>query len=252
MTTATVQMIPTAINRRWTLLLPEHRAARGEVWDTWERERIGHMAANIHPGDCVFDIGAEEGDMPALWASWVGPGGGVVLVEPNPKVIPNIRAIWEANGLPMPLGIFTGFAGPEDDLRRPRWPEAFTSGHWPACADGPVIGNHGFANLCERPDIPRVRLDTLAAWTDEPDVITIDVEGAELEVLRGATRLLTDVHPLVYVSVHPVFMLEMYHQTAGELDAHMERFGYRRRELAVDHEAHWLYSHPEGRKVREP
>lgn len=35
-----------------------------------------------------------------------------------------------------------------------------------------------------------------------PDVIKIDVEGAELLVLRGASRTLTEYHPTLFVEIH--------------------------------------------------
>lgn len=244
--TTTVPMIPTTINERWTLLLPEHRAARAE-WPVWERERIGDMWVAIRPGDVVYDVGSEEGDLPALWAKWVGPHGGVVLMEPNPAVWPNIRAIWDANDLPAPLLRWVGFAASEDDPDRPAWPHNTDLTEWPACAYGPVIGNHGFSNLSERPDIPRVRLDTVAVWTGRPpDVITIDVEGSELEVLRGAEQLLRTVRPLVYASVHPEFMQRMYGQSPTELHGYMARLGYTPRHLVTDHEEHWCWE-PDGR-----
>jgi len=36
-----------------------------------------------------------------------------------------------------------------------------------------------------------------------PEVIKIDVEGAELGVLKGAKNILTTHHPVVFLSVHP-------------------------------------------------
>ena len=35
-----------------------------------------------------------------------------------------------------------------------------------------------------------------------PDVIKIDVEGAEFEVLEGATRALTEFHPTIFLEIH--------------------------------------------------
>jgi hypothetical protein len=137
----TVPMIPTAINGRddWTLLLPEHRHFRRE-WPWFEAGRLHAMRHFIGDGDVVFDIGAEEGDFPALWATW---GAEVVLVEPNDRVWPNIRAIFEANDLGhRVLATFSGFAGPEPrDLPEQSW--LHVDG-WPNSAYGAVIGDHGF------------------------------------------------------------------------------------------------------------
>jgi FkbM family methyltransferase len=224
----------TLINGRWSLLLPEHRAVRPE-WPAWEQERLAHMHSILgEGGHVIYDIGAEEGDLPALWASW---GNDVALFEPNDRVWPNIKAIWDANSLPGPLAAFRGFAAETDDNAMWR-----LSGAWPECAEGPLIGDHGFCNLCERPDIPRVRIDSISTSISPPTAITIDVEGAELRVLRGARRVLNRHRPHVWVSVHPAFMADMYADTPDNLFAYMDSVGYDRQHLATDHEEHWYFS----------
>lgn len=236
----TVPMVPTMINERWELLLPEHRAARPE-WPYWEKERLASMAEHIGPGDVVYDIGAEEGDFPALWRSW---GADVVAFEPNPKVWPNMRVIWEANGLGMPLGSFVGFAGHTDTPAHEQLDgTGWFIGDWPPAAYGDVIGDHGFMNLCERPDVPSITLNTVAAGLmPPPTAITIDVEGAEMCVLQGAAAVvLTEHRPTVWCSVHPLFMEAMYGYEPNRLHALMAVHGYTGQCLAIDHEEHWLY-----------
>jgi len=51
----------------------------------WEVERLAAMHAVVKPSDVVYDIGAEQGDMTALLASWAFSGA-VVAIEPNPWV----------------------------------------------------------------------------------------------------------------------------------------------------------------------
>lgn len=249
-----VDMIPTLINGEWTLLLPEHRAARPQ-WKIehggWERERLAAMHDRIKPGMVVFDCGAEEGDFPALYASW---GAQVVLFEPNPYVVPNIKAIWDANQLPAPRGFFAGFAAASTNLTPPNMEPVFREpdrGGWPACAYGPVIGDHGFRNVCERPhDTPQIAIDDYCtSYAVYPDVLTMDVEGAELVVLTGARWVLEACRPLVFISVHPAFMWDMYGHTPDELHGLMDDLGYVGTHLATDHEEHWMFETGAHRQI---
>lgn len=253
-----VKMEKTLINGKWTLSLPEHRAAR-EHWGTWydpatgeekfgwEPERLDSMHRNIGPGDVVFDVGTEEGDLSALYQSWIGNGdGGVVLWEPNPRVWANIFAIWTANDLTPPLGFVNGFAA---DINREV--SLLTIDHWPDDAMGEVISDHGFCVLWERPDIPSLRIDDYVAMTGQhPTIITIDVEGAEANVLEGAIDTLQECKPIVYCSIHPQFMQETFDRNPYELHAYMMYLGFREKHLATDHEDHWVFWHPEGRELR--
>lgn len=239
-----VAMVEVAIHGQWPLLLPEHRAARPE-WPHWERERIQALNMALRPTDCLYEIGTEEGDMSALFARWCDR---IHLFEPNPRVWPNVRAIWEANRLKPPAGCWSGFAGPRTAIPGAAWPDSHI---WPASAWGPVIGDHGFCQLNERPDLPAVSLDDYAASTcDPPDVITMDVEGSELEVLRGAEGLLRDRRPVVFVSIHPESMLAHYRTYENELHKFMADLGYQGDFLAHDHETHYVFQHPSTARLR--
>ena len=49
--------------------------------------------------------------------------------------------------------------------------------------------------------VPTLSLDTLLETLPPPSFVKIDVEGAELAVLHGASRLLGEVRPVVYIEV---------------------------------------------------
>lgn len=214
----------------YTLRLPSHRAIQWLHNPDHERQRIAAMRQVIAPTDTVLDIGAEQGDISALIASWV-PDGGVVLVEPNPKVWPCIRATFEENGLPTPLRTFQGFCATErrgSRRSRPGWQEDSV---------GPIDPAAGFLHLAEDWGVSCSTIDVLARH-ETPDVITIDVEGAELEVLRGASDTLTDHRPTVFVSVHERFMAHHFGQRPADLYALFDRYDYRLFHLGSDHEQH--------------
>jgi len=252
-----MQMVNTRINGEYFLLLPDHRAARPE-WKIenggWEVARIDAMIDKINSikmqmyprtkNIVVFDIGTEEGDLSALIAKYTRCD--MVLFEPNDRVWACIRAIWEANGLPGPLEFFPGFLSNES--KKPKDIDWRTV--------GTIIPDHGFKQLYEQdPDIPQLKLDDWCmAKGIYPDIITMDVEGAEFEVIKGAEAVLRKLRPIIFMSVHPEFMYESYRNTGEWKDrygerqhvVHMLRFidelGYTHRCIEYDyHELHMVF-----------
>lgn len=245
----TPQMIPTLINGRWTLLLPEHRAHRPE-WPWWEATRLAAMSHFIKPGDIVVDVGAEEGDFPALFAQW---GADVILIEPNPLVWPNIKAIFEANDLVSKYqGGFVGFASDQNaeptrkglDQIAPTLTihDASLGPHeWPACANGPLIGDHGFRHLAQETDTtPQATIDAIVSYIPVTH-ITMDIEGSELVALRGAVNTMRNYRPYVWVSIHPDPLKDFYCQNPEEVYSLMASLDYKRVFLTFDHESHELF-----------
>lgn len=248
----------TKINGQYDLWLPEHRASRPE-WKLenggWEAARIDTMLERIslfkhrkQRQPIVFDVGTEEGDISALIAKYTKAP--MVLFEPNHRVWSCIRAIWTANYLEDPLDFFSGFlgsegkAGPMTEWGSIKWSES------------ELMPDHGFKALHEQyPDVPVARLDDWCKGTGiYPDVITMDVEGSEFEVIRGAEKTLREKRPVIFMSVHPEFMYESYRNEGiwkeryGERQhvVHMLRFidelGYTHRCIEYDyHELHMVF-----------
>ena len=94
----------------------------------------------------------------------------------------------------------------------------------------------GFYEL-NKNDCATIKLDTLVEKTTPPNVITIDVEGAEVEVLRGAGRTLAHDRPEVFVSIHPTFLKE-YDAKPGDVFRLLRDADYECQVLAADHEIH--------------
>lgn len=220
------------INGRWDILLPDHRAARPE-WYTeqgWERKRLDSMHEHLNSKDVIFYVGAEEGDMAGLLSSW---GVAVGMFEPNGLVWPNIKAIWEANKLAPPLFCFSGFASTCNvDI-----PDGMSYG-FPPSANGPVIGNHGFKELSDPGKIPQIRIDAVGIV---PTALSIDVEGSEWEVLRGAEKTLREHHPKIWLSIHPEFMFNYFKEYSGDLRNWIKEIGYKETILDYQHELHVYY-----------
>lgn len=216
----------TRINNKWNIWLPDHRADRPE-WGWWEKERLERMHSTTVPGDVVYYVGAEEGDMAGLLAMW---GAKLALFEPNEKVWPNIKVIWDKNDLPLPLACFSGFASNK------------TIGNGFIHLDdvhGDLIGDHGFKELHDPGIIPQVRIDDLTLLP--PNMISIDVEGSEWEVLRGAEQTLKKYHPRIFLSLHPEFLFRIYGEYQFDLRKWIKDLGYTEKLLAFEHEIHLYY-----------
>ena len=55
--------------------------------------------------------------------------------------------------------------------------------------------------------IPTISLDTFCSENNlKPNLVKIDVEGAELLVLRGASKLLNQSCPIIILAVHPYWL----------------------------------------------
>jgi FkbM family methyltransferase len=142
----------------------------------------------VRPGMVCWDVGANVGFYTLLFAELVGPQGRVFAFEPLARNVELLRRHVEMNGyarvriLACALGDFDGEV-------------KFDPGPNPSMA---YIAASGSLK------VPCARADTLlaAGEVEAPDVIKIDVEGAEPAVLRGSAKVLCDRRPVVFLATH--------------------------------------------------
>lgn len=226
-------------NPDWTFVVPDSIAE----WDGpshWERERLASMQHHLQPGMTLYDVGTEHGWLSAVYGTFAGHGN-MVLIEPSTEMWINIRKTWEANDFDPPIACFQSFCGATDSTKTlpatgwPEWTENYNE--QPEC---PAMAYRRLGD----DSIDTYTIDTIAKATKRaPQAITIDVEGFELQVLRGAEKTLRKLHPLVWVSVHP----DLMERDAGEPDVqalfdYMTSCGYGREYLGTDHEQHHFFA----------
>lgn len=149
------------------------------------------LAARVWQGQIVYDVGAWEGVFALFFARAVGTQGQVVAFEPNPRSAAQLRENVTLNCF-QNVRLFEIALGEVEGQAYLHVPEgASARGHL-------TEGKAGTA-------VPVRRLDTLIAaeGLPVPDFIKIDVEGAELAVLRGAQRTLVRCRPTLLIEVHP-------------------------------------------------
>jgi FkbM family methyltransferase len=158
----------------------------------YEKALNDKLEACIRPGDCVWDVGANIGLYTLRFAELVGERGRIFAFEPSQV---NFRRLQDAVGVAANITVFE--FGLSDRSRY----ETFDQG-------GDSLGTTSRVRPGQLHDGPRVELrsgDDLVseAIAFSPQVIKIDVEGHELEVLKGLTRQLANPSlKHVFIEVH--------------------------------------------------
>jgi len=155
---------------------------------SFEFEKQRALETVVKPGMVVYDIGAHAGFYSLFFSRLVGPAGQVWAFEPNidnaAYLLKHLHLNRIANVTAVPVAV-----GAAPQL-----------GHFQIGADSYV------GHLAPEGDyrIPTLSLDELIHQhaAPPPDLIKIDVEGAEAAVLAGAAELLREHRPIVFVAFH--------------------------------------------------
>ncbi len=222
-----------SLNYDHIIFLPEPLAS-WDVYDYWERERVRSMQDNLTKKDILFDVGAESGWMSIVFAKFCK----VFLIEPTKEFWPNIYQTWKKNIKDQPIGCYSGLMSDRTDEKKNH---LFS---WPDECKGELIDKNKYEYINNKSkNIKQMRLDDLVKRSGiTPTAITIDVEGAELIVLKGSKKTLKENNLKVWVSIHPDLMKKSFGHLPEEIDKFMVKLGYYSKYLATDHERHYLYT----------
>lgn len=212
--------------------------ASWDVYDYWEFARVKSMQQHLKKGDILFDIGTELGWCNLAYAAMVGPSK-MVLIEPTPEFWPNIKALWEKNFVVPPLACYSGLFSDKTTHGAVLLKQTF-----PPESNGDLLDHNSYKYIHEHGNvIPQITLDDYVGATGIiPNALTIDTEGSELLILKGAEKTLTNNEVKVWVSEHDQLAEQNYGVKKGELQEYMKSLGYVGQFLGEDHETHKLYT----------
>lgn len=178
------------------------------------------IEARLSDGSFFIDIGANYGLHTLLACDLVGSTGRVLAVEPVPANLRLLRRNLKLNGF-------------SDRCMIAEW--ALNDGSFSRVEMTIEPGLALAATLKSHPQGQQIEVDAgtldqlLTGSFPVPNLVKIDVEGAEHEVLRGAIQTLQQGPPLL-IEVHR-YELGAFGSSSAELVSFLASFGYREERL---------------------
>ena len=151
----------------------------------------------VTSGACVWDIGANSGLFSVAAAYHAGPKGYVLAVEADTDAI---RLLYRTVQL-QPADQCRIEVVPVAVARNPGFVQFAIAKRARAANAIYGYGSTQTGEVEESRTLPAVALDDLLEYFPPPIVLKINVEGAELEVLSGASRVLTQFRPAIHCGV---------------------------------------------------
>lgn len=172
---------------------------------------------HINTGDVVVDVGANQGYFTVLAATEAGDGGEVFAFEPMPRNLLALTRNIGQNELPGSQFISPTALADENQ------PIEMT-------AHRPRMGVQSDSTV----DSQSKRFDSISGV--QPDIVKIDVEGAEYSVLKGMIETLREDHPTIFLEVHEPKAIAEIGGTIGQLYESLNELGYQLNRVERDGE----------------
>jgi FkbM family methyltransferase len=178
------------------------------------------MRQSISQGDTFLDVGANHGTYALLACRLVGPRGSVLAFEPQPHLAGLLKKSFLSNRF-LNCSVHEVALGDR---------EGQTSFYIPAHSG--LAGIHkkfsasgGFREI----KVKMARFDDLVDWEKLPGQIflKLDIEGSELEFLRGAANMIRKRRPVMLMEINPASAAAAGHQVA-DIVSQLKAFGYSR------------------------
>lgn len=162
-----------------------------EIAPEYELEVFGRLSEILKPGLVFVDVGAHIGRFSFPIARLLSENGLVIAIEPDPISFKALMMGIRLNGFNNVIGLNIALSeGGGSVLLCRKFVTATSS----------IVERENCSDLVE---VPMKSLDSLVKELNIPrvDIVKIDVEGAELQVLRGAILTFKKFKPHVFVEV---------------------------------------------------
>jgi len=150
-------------------------------------------------GKTVYDIGGFEGLYTLFFARGVGPNGRVICFEPIPSSRDRITTNVRLNGFSDRVQLQPVAIGAREEDHTFFIP-SFSRGLATGTPD--IQATYAKSGAGQSLTARTVPLDSFLGVLPRPDLIKIDVEGMEIDVVRGALQTLRTLRPALFIETH--------------------------------------------------
>lgn len=169
---------------------------------------------HVKPGGVVIDVGAHSGYFTICLSDAVGATGKVYAFEASPVIYTELRETMDENGLNNVIAINKAISdetGQIDFFLAPNWKSEVSSMRF---GDG------------EKITIDAVTLDATIPEGEAISFVKIDVEGAEMRVLRGMDSIIRRDHPVLVIEITEPWLRELGN-SSGQVFEFLHMHGYK-------------------------
>jgi FkbM family methyltransferase len=174
-------------------------------WGKYDSQILARLTSIIQPGWTVWDCGTYIGFYTLFFARAVGPNGCVVAIEPDQRNLQWTRDNVKLNGFANVRFVNAAIGAPlgEVDFLL----DDKTNSHLPGC----YAGGCDMKTVWNLRDRECAKTRVLCMSLDQalyvknlpaPNLIKIDIEGAEKDALPYLERLAADVRPQIVLELH--------------------------------------------------
>jgi FkbM family methyltransferase len=183
---------------------------------------INSLQQFVTPGSLAIDVGANIGYFTLKFSEWVGPSGRVIAIEPDEDNVSGLIQELAAAKRDPNVQVHKAVAADKAGSVRLRRNEVHP-------------GDHKISTSGDGIEISALTIDDVAKqYAGLPvSLIKIDVQGAELLVLRGATEVMRRHRPVFFVELLESALQEFGASVANVIEL-MRREGYVMQTLGDD------------------
>ena len=197
---------------------PEFLFSNYSAFGNKHNRGFNHLINNLESVNTFFDVGAHIGLISLPAAKNMKQNSKIVSFEPSSKNIKHLKSHVEINNFQNIISVNQLLVGENNSQK------TFFSSNNESPMNS-VVKLDNLKNYKEE-KLKQITIDSFCKKSGLiPEILKIDVEGAEINVLKGAKNILKNEKPIIYLSIHPYHIKELG-STIDELVNLIDQMGY--------------------------